>query len=230
MGKGIVRQILTAFLMGSTMMSISPHPVPALEPVFDFVDQGINENEEATAQQVIDILLAEDDTLDMIVTYRKYRDGQYAYQVYAKRDTDGDGERESGHIWFRRRCQDANCNASLTFEMLEESPSGFNNHLFGDPGHPYDDRKNPAGLATVDEEIVAGDNPNSYECFQDIPGDPRCAYIEPEDMPLPYVYERLTAALDEPRAGSLLPKPTPMARPAISAPTDIPAWCSREHP
>ena len=40
--------------------------------------------------------------------------------------------------------------------------------------------------------------------FPDVPGDARCSYIEPEDMPLPYVYERLTAALDEPRAGDLI--------------------------
>ena len=228
MDKDILRRMVPASLLGALLM-LPPLPQAlALEPAFDFLDQGINENEEATAQQVINTLMEEDDTLDMIVTYREYSDGEYAYQVYAKRDTDGDGEQEAGHIWFRRNCLDPGCNRGLAFQLLEESPPGFNDHLFGDPEDPYDEKRNPAGLATVDEEIGAGDNPTGYACFKDNPGDPRCAYIEPEDMPLPYVYERLTAMLDEAMTtaairessgGRRLGPPTPAYEPLNRTPT-----------
>lgn len=151
----------------------------------------------------------DDDKVAMVATARQRDDGTVQYEVYSG------GARDEGFIIFERTAGDET--AAPDFEIVEQA--GTNPLANTDP----------TALSEYEEFLEVGTNPEdtTYEDRFYFAGDPRLAFVPPEQMHYPYAFERIAQNFDDPRAGDLMVLPASWATGGFSTHGNLGALQSR---
>ncbi len=154
-------------------------------PFLSWEQQGIDDSQAELFQMALPEFRA-DDNLAMVATARRMADGDVHYEVYSG------GAVDEGHIIFRREASQGG--QAPEFHIVEQS--GIN---------PLENM-DPTALSEYEEFIGAGANPNEITYVDQgyLAGDPRLAFVPPEEMHYPFAMERIAQNFDDPRTGDLM--------------------------
>ena len=154
-------------------------------PYLSWEQQGIDEAQYELFQMALPEFRA-DSKVAMVVTARRQSDGDVHYEVYSG------GAVDEGMIAFRREA--GNGGQAPEFHVVEQAGA-----------NPLENM-DPTALSEYEELLSLGENPNEVTYVDEgyLAGDPRVAFVPPQQMHYPFAMERIAQNFDDPRTGDLM--------------------------